>query len=160
MSGRFPSLYATIAGALAAATFIWVGSASSAQLPRSVPVKGGFKIPDYYPNTQKLKALVIGDEAEANLRGPIPITGLKIETFGEDGRTNLVARARHCLFDVPTRTASSTGRLQVVTADGRFFIEGEGFLWRQTNSSLIISNNVRTIIRKGLLQNQSDSPHP
>ena len=36
----------------------------------------------------------------------------------------------------------------MLSSDGRYSIEGNGFLWRTTNSSLIISNNVRTLIRK------------
>jgi hypothetical protein len=37
--------------------------------------------------------------------------------------------------------------------DGKFVVEGEGFLWRQTNSFLTISNNVRTRIENGAEMN-------
>ena len=37
------------------------------------------------------------------------------------------------------------------TADGKFSIEGEGFLWQQTNSTLLVSNRVHTIIHPELL---------
>jgi hypothetical protein len=37
------------------------------------------------------------------------------------------------------------------TADGKFSIEGEGFLYRQTNSTLLVSNRVHTIVHPELL---------
>ena len=37
------------------------------------------------------------------------------------------------------------------TADGKFQMQGTGFLWQQTNSSLIISNNVHTLIQNASL---------
>jgi lipopolysaccharide export system protein LptA len=47
----------------------------------------------------------------------------------------------------------------VQTADGKFSIEGEGFLWQQTNSSLFISNRVHTIVHPELLgQSSSNAP--
>jgi hypothetical protein len=43
--------------------------------------------------------------------------------------------------------AYSTGRLEVVAADGLLRIEGnEGFLVQLTNSTLHVSNRVRTVI--------------
>ena len=43
-------------------------------------------------------------------------------------------------------TASSAGRLQVQYRDGKIRVEGEGFLWRQSDSFLTISNHVSTVI--------------
>jgi hypothetical protein len=42
--------------------------------------------------------------------------------------------------------ANSPGHLQVQTGDGKFRVEGDGFLWRQSDSFLTISNNVRTVV--------------
>jgi len=42
------------------------------------------------------------------------------------------------------------------TADGQFFTEGEGFLWRQNESILTISNRVHTVIR--LVQTGAPQP--
>src|ERR1039458_3306722 len=41
------------------------------------------------------------------------------------------------------------------TVDGKFSIEGEGFLFRQTNSTLVVSNRVHTILHPELLQSQA-----
>jgi len=38
------------------------------------------------------------------------------------------------------------------TGDGKFHVEGDGFLWRQNDQLLIISNNVHTVIKSGVLQ--------
>jgi hypothetical protein len=63
-----------------------------------------------------------------------------------DGKLEMVVEAPSCTYDILNATASSPGPLQVRTGDGKFRVEGEGFLWRQTNSFLTISNNVRSLI--------------
>lgn len=54
--------------------------------------------------------------------------------------------APECIYDTFKSAANSPGHLQVWTGDGRFRVEGDGFLWRQSESFLTISNNVRTVI--------------
>jgi hypothetical protein len=39
--------------------------------------------------------------------------------------------------------------LQVQTGDGKIRVEGEGFLWRQSDSFLTISNRVSTVLVPG-----------
>jgi hypothetical protein len=46
--------------------------------------------------------------------------------------------------------ANSPGHLQLQAGDGKFHVEGEGFLWRQNDSFLTISNNVRTVIENAI----------
>jgi len=36
--------------------------------------------------------------------------------------------------------------LRLETGDGQSHVEGDGFLWRQTNQLLTISNNVQSVI--------------
>jgi len=55
-------------------------------------------------------------------------------------------KAPHCVYDMLRGVASSPGHLRLETADGSSHVEGDGFLWRQTNSFLTISNNVQTVI--------------
>jgi hypothetical protein len=74
-----------------------------------------------------------------------------IETYEPDGRAKLNAMAPVCVLDANQRTATSTGHVQAATADGRFFMEGEGFYFHMTNFHLIISNRVRTVIRRELV---------
>lgn len=120
-------------------------------------VQKDFRIYDYYRGSQHLKTLLHGGEAEY-LSHPIPIRRMTIETYTESGLTNLIARADQCLCDRTNRTASSDGPLSFRLADGRFSLSGVGFLWTQTNSTLLISNQVRSLLRGDLLQ--SDIPRP
>ena len=48
-------------------------------------------------------------------------------------------------------TPSTTWRIRrdickLQTGDGKFRVEGDGFLWRQNDSFLTISNHVHTVI--------------
>jgi hypothetical protein len=43
--------------------------------------------------------------------------------------------------------------LRLENGDGKFQVAGEGFLWRQTNSFLTISNQVLTRIENGAKAN-------
>ncbi len=114
-------------------------------------VQKDFRIFDYYRGSQRLKTLLHGAEAEY-LAHPIPVRLLTIETYEESGATNLIAKARESLCDRTNRTASSAGPLDLRLADGRFSLSGVGFLWTQTNTTLLISNQVRSTLRGDLLR--------
>jgi hypothetical protein len=121
---------------------------ASAQTNSTTKVKD-FSVPDYYdpPHEMQLKTLLQGAEAEPGSEGLIVITNAKLRTFGENGQLQMLVEAPHCVFDSVRRVVSSPGPLRVRSADGKLNLEGEGFLWQQTNSNLIISNRVRTIIQ-------------
>lgn len=108
-----------------------------------------FSVPEYYdpPHQDQVRSLLTGAEAQPQGRGKFLITELKLETFRQNGEREITVTAPECVYDSGPGSASSAGRLLVQTGDNRFSIEGEGFLWRQTNSSLIISNRVHTVIR-------------
>jgi hypothetical protein len=117
----------------------------------------GFKSVDFYeqaaPNlTNRLKTIVVGAEALPQAGGLALVKKMQLDTFETDGRTNMVARAPECLFDGARRLASSTGRVEIVSANGQFFMEGHGFFCSLTNSHVIISNRVHTIIRQELVK--------
>src|SRR5437879_2519057 len=63
----------------------------------------------------------------------------------------MLVEAPQCLHDAGQRSVSSPGPLRVQTADGKFSIEREGFLWLQTNSRLFIANHVHTVVHAALL---------
>jgi hypothetical protein len=108
-----------------------------------------FSVPEYYdpPLQNQMKSLLMGAAAQPQTNGTFLIKGARLETYRESGEREIIAFAPECVYDPASRTASSASRLQVQTGDGQFSIQGEGFLWRQTNSNLIISNAVRTTIR-------------
>ena len=98
------------------------------------------------PHQQQMKSRLSGAEAQPLAGGLLVVKKLKLETFGMDGKTEYIVEAPDCVYDTLERTASSPGALKFQTGDGKFRVEGNGFLWRQNDSFLTISNNVRTVI--------------
>jgi hypothetical protein len=90
-----------------------------------------------------------GAEAQPLTGGLLAIKQLKLETFGADGKSEIVVNAPECLYDQLGGTASSAGRLQVQYQEGKIRVEGEGFLWRQNDSFLTISNRISTVLEFG-----------
>lgn len=108
-----------------------------------------FYVPEYYeaPNQNQMKSLLRGAEAEPQPNGRVIIHELLVETYNRDGSTELIVRAPECTYNSITQSASSAGRFEARSGDGRMHIRGEGFLWQQTNSTFTISNRVHTVIR-------------
>jgi len=77
------------------------------------------------------------------------IKQLKLETFDTNGVPGLIVKAPNCVYDVVHGVANSPGHVRLETADGGSHVEGDGFLWRQTDHFLTISNNVQTVIEPG-----------
>lgn len=88
----------------------------------------------------------------------ILLSDMTLQTFGKTNNAELRILAPECLYDTAGQWASSPGALRVETPDGKFSIAGEGFLWRQTNSSLFISNRVHTVVQPDLLAGAGDRP--
>jgi lipopolysaccharide export system protein LptA len=128
--------------ALGLVMFAWLG--------RSQPVVGGqgFKFTEYYdpPHETQLKSLLEGARAQRLPDGRIQVTDAKYRTYRVTGEGEMTVEAPECFYNSGQRSISSSGPLHVKTADGKFSIEGEGFLWQQTNSTLLVSNRVHTII--------------
>jgi len=110
-----------------------------------------FSSVEYYPapNQQQIRSRLSGAEAQPLPGGLLAIKQLKLETFGMDGKSEIVVSAPECLYDQIGGTASSAGRLQVQYQEGTVRVEGEGFLWRQNDSFLTISNRISTVLRFG-----------
>lgn len=107
----------------------------------------GFKVQlETYPppHETQIKSLLEGEKAEPQ-GSHILLTKAKLKSFSTNGVLDMEARAPQCVFDTVQRTVSSTGLLQIQTANDRFLIEGHGFLM-QTNGNLTLSNRVHTVI--------------
>ncbi len=117
----------------------------------------GFKFAEYFdpPHETQMKSLLEGAKAQPQPGGRILIAGVKRQTFRENGEPEMAVEAPECVYDSGQRSVSSPGPLRLRTADGKFYLEGEGFLWQHTNSSLFVSNRVHTIVRQDLLRPQS-----
>lgn len=137
--------------------------------PLVAQIQQGFKgtalkFPEYYEmplpgknRTFPLKGLFSGEQGRHLSNGIYFVTAMRLEHYEMDGATNLLARAPECLFNMDTRVAWSTGRLEIVGRGGALTIHGnQGFQANLTNSTLIISNRVRTVIQRSLL-NESKS---
>jgi hypothetical protein len=102
------------------------------------------------PHQQQMKTRMSGAEASPQAGGLLVIKQLKLEKFGVDGKLEAVVEAPECAYDMQNGVAGSPGHLQMRTGDGNLRIEGDGFLWRQTNQWLTISNRVQTVIQGAL----------
>ena len=143
-----------IAGALAALL----------ALPLVAQIRPGFrgsgsKYPEFYqlpptggPQTNRLKGMFLGNEWQHLSNKVFRVNGMKIEHYEWSGATNLVAVAPECLFDAEARVAWSTGRLDLTGLSGGVTIRGaSGFFARMGDSTLILTNKVRTTIQRELI---------
>ena len=116
-----------------------------------------FTYTEYYGQTNQqqiqIKSILSGAEALPQPGGLLIIKQLKLEIFNLDGKLELTVIAPECIYDTFKGLANSPGHLQVRTGDGRIHLEGDGFLWRQSDTFLTISNNVRTVIEYGAKMN-------
>ena len=139
------------AGRWLGATALAFALVAGAVLLRAQPVPFGghvtdFSVPDFYPppNQNQVRSMLRSAEAEPLPGGLVRLKDAKLESFQVDGVRTLTIFAADCLYDTVKRTASSAGSLRLESGDGQLRIEGTGFLWQQTNSVLIISNQQRT----------------
>jgi len=100
------------------------------------------------PNQQQMKLRLSGAEARPQSGGLLVIKDLKLEKFDTNGVVEAVIKAPHCVYNTQSGEANSPGHLWLETGDGDSHVEGDGFLWRQSNSLLTISNNVHTVIER------------
>jgi hypothetical protein len=114
-----------------------------------------FVLPEHYDRaslpkgrTNLLKALVTGKEGTPVGKDLFQIQEMGLQYLSTDGRTNLVALAPECLVDANRRELSSSGPVKAEGHGGNMSIEGVGFFCQLTNFHLIISNQVRAVIRR------------
>jgi len=117
--------------------------------PGGVQHASDFTSVEYFepPNQQQIKSRLSGAEAQPQAGGLLVIKQLKLETFNANGKPEMIVNAPECVYDTFNRVANSPGHLQLQASDGKFHVEGDGFLWRQNDSFLTISNHVYTVIR-------------
>jgi hypothetical protein len=108
----------------------------------------GFTSVQYYdpPNQMQLRSRLSGAEAQPLTGGLLFVKGLKLEMFGTNGLPQVIVNAPECIYDTHAYTANSSGRLLLENGDGKIRVEGNGFLWRQKDAFLTISNEVRTTV--------------
>ena len=142
---RHPS---PVAWFLAAGMVLFFAVPDGRAQPNGVQHASDFTSVEYFeaPHQQQMKSRLSGAEAQPLAGGLLAIKKLKLETFNTNGSPAMIVEAPECVYDTLNGTANSPGHLQLRTGDGGFRVEGEGFLWRQGDSSLTISNQVQTVI--------------
>ena len=146
--------------ALAILTLLVVGLASVVLAQISSPRGRNLIVPEYFEKaveagilTNQLKGRLTLREVEYLPNRLIHGRTMQLEQYTPEGRTSVIARAPECFFNEASRIASSTGRLEIIAMDGRFLITGQqGFQASLTNTALILSNRVRTVLKQNLLQ--------
>jgi lipopolysaccharide export system protein LptA len=132
--------------------------ASGVVLAQEGIVVQNFRVsPEFYkpPNERQMKFLLEGATGRAIANGRYLVTNAKLQNFRQDGKVEMVVEAPECFYSEKSRLIDSPGTLQVHTADGAFLIEGTGFSWGQINSTLLISNQVHTVIKPDLFASGS-----
>lgn len=116
---------------------------------REVPIerKHFRQVLEYFgpPHEIQVKTMLSGARARLEPGGMIFMTDAKLEMFDEKGTLQAVAVTPECVFDTNTRFLCSTGHVKVVRLELQDSTEGDGFSWQQTNSLMILSNNVLTV---------------
>jgi hypothetical protein len=149
------AIFMAVAGA---AFFLRAADSRVPGLPPSVKdarADAGFLSEQYFdePNQQQVKLRFSGASVAPLPGGLQEVRGVRIEMFNPNGLTRAVAEAPQCELSVFDGVASSAGRLVMASGDGKFHIEGDGFLWRQNISSneltLVISNHVHSVLKMG-----------
>lgn len=101
------------------------------------------------PNEQQVKMRLSGAEMAPLPGATYDVKKLKIENYYLNGRLQAVAEAPQCVYAPFDAVASSTGHLELDLDEGKIHVRGEGFLWRQNDNLLIISNQQHTVIKMG-----------
>jgi hypothetical protein len=129
--------------------------ATSARAQATKLVMGtNFKLPVYYPSSngvQKIKTVVSGEKWRFATNGIVHLIKPGITNYQPDGSIEWIATSPECTVEINTKVARGHTNIFFKTADDRFFQTGVGFLWQQSNSVLIVSNQVRTWIDKQAL---------
>lgn len=106
----------------------------------------GFQIPEYYPvqpgKKTPLRSLLKGQEAKPTGKDTVAISGLRIECYDREGKTNTVVSTSECSYEISKKTVFSAAPLRLSQTDGSMSIQGKGFSWSHSNSILVISNQV------------------
>jgi len=114
------------------------------------PVKNAsdFSSVEYFdpPHELQISSRLSGSEAVPLTQDTAIIKNMRLETFATNGVLQYVVEAPECLYDQNSGIATSAGHLKVRQADGQRELEGDGFLWRQADEFLYISNRLHTVI--------------
>lgn len=110
--------------------------------------------PEKYPapNERQNKYMLEGARAQPLGTGSFVLAEARLRTYKPTGATEMEVVTASCTYDQPSRSVQSAAPVRLHTMDGKFSISGVGFFWGETNSILVISNAVETLIAPELFQ--------
>ena len=117
-----------------------------------------FKNEIFYPppNLNQVKSVIKGGQGRQLTNNLIALTlGVGMETFRTNGQRELRLEATECIYDTKARVAFSPGSIKAESGDGKYTIAGEGFFWRQSDTSFFISNRVHSTVDTAVLNAKS-----
>ncbi len=108
------------------------------------------------PNLNQVKSVIKGGQGRQLTNNLIALTGnVEMETFRTNGQREIRLGATECVYDTKARVAFSPGAIKAESGDGKYMIAGEGFLWRQSDNSFVVSNRVHSTVDSGMLNSKS-----
>lgn len=138
-----------------ASVFLVLGAVTLFSQANSTPgLIKGFNATRYHPapDFRQMEIKLTGSEA-TQLPGngkQFRVTKPQFTSYRTTGETEVMIETPECLFDetdAKARTISSEQTLSMRTGTGDFSITGRGFRWWQNSKTLIISNDVRALVR-------------
>ena len=117
---------------------------AGAQAP-SGTVSGGWEMP--LVDEGRLHTILSGEGAQMQEDGRQRITRVVVRILDESvpPGPRLVIESPECFLDMESRNISSAGSITFREVIGNYSLEGRGFLWDHSRSTLHISNDVRTV---------------
>jgi lipopolysaccharide export system protein LptA len=133
-----------------------VFSSARAQVPQGTHLAGP-TMALYRQTTEGRKMLdgTIHGSSVSNLNSQTAlVTDFELKNFknGDAKQVEVIAQAPECAVEISTGRLWNAGHVQVFTPTTNLFVQGEGFLFVQSNHFLVISNDVETRVVKSLVK--------
>lgn len=101
------------------------------------------------PNFRQVEVKFMGDKVQSTNQ-QFRAVNADFSAYETNGLLHVQIKSPLCIYDESNpraRKLNSSETLQARSGDGRFQIDGRGFEWQQNEKWLIISNDVRAVIR-------------
>jgi hypothetical protein len=100
------------------------------------------------PDEQRVKVRLEGAEMRPLPETKFDVRKLIVRRYSLTGKEEAVVEAPQCVYAPMDGVANSSGHVHLKLGD-QVVVEGDGFLYQQSDESIDISNNVSTIIQAG-----------
>lgn len=118
----------------------------------SIRMAGGFAV-GVYEDDGSLRARISGDSAEVNpATRDIQVEKFRLEILspGSASEPEIIITADQALYSEATRSARSSGLINMASGDGQFAMSGKGFAWDLNSGKIQVDEHIETNL----------TPHP